>query len=119
MASTAVNLPKELTLELRRLARAAGVSESDVICEILRRAFAESQASLPEPTSFQLSEQVKTAIHARVRKTDAQELDRVRRSLVRTAASVAGNRPRIPLFHSNDPTLAERVDEYLQGFGER
>lgn len=25
--------------------------------------------------------------------------------------------PRIPLFRSADPTLAERVDELLQGFG--
>jgi len=27
--------------------------------------------------------------------------------------------PRIPLFRSADPTLAERVDELLDGFGER
>jgi hypothetical protein len=27
--------------------------------------------------------------------------------------------PRIPLFGSDDPTLAERVDELLDGFGER
>lgn len=28
-------------------------------------------------------------------------------------------RPRLPLFSSGDPTLAERVDEELAGFGER
>lgn len=27
--------------------------------------------------------------------------------------------PRIPLFSSGDPTLAERTDELLEGFGER
>jgi hypothetical protein len=27
--------------------------------------------------------------------------------------------PRIPLFSSEDPTLAERSDELLRGFGER
>ena len=27
--------------------------------------------------------------------------------------------PRIPLFESGDPNLAERVDEFLKGFGER
>jgi hypothetical protein len=27
--------------------------------------------------------------------------------------------PRIPLFFSEDPTLAERSDELLRGFGER
>ena len=28
-------------------------------------------------------------------------------------------RPQIPLFESGDPTLAERVDELLEGFGQR
>jgi hypothetical protein len=27
--------------------------------------------------------------------------------------------PRVPLFASGDPTLAERTDELLKGFGER
>jgi hypothetical protein len=27
-------------------------------------------------------------------------------------------RPRLPLFSSDDPTLAERVDEELPGFGD-
>lgn len=27
--------------------------------------------------------------------------------------------PRIPLFSSGDPTLAERTEEHLKGFGER
>jgi hypothetical protein len=27
--------------------------------------------------------------------------------------------PRVPLFSSGDPTLAERTDELLKGFGER
>ncbi|HSU82632.1 MAG TPA: CopG family transcriptional regulator [Thermoanaerobaculia bacterium] len=27
--------------------------------------------------------------------------------------------PRVPLFSSGDPTLAERADELLKGFGER
>lgn len=29
------------------------------------------------------------------------------------------SKPRIPLFFSEDPTLAERTDEFLEGFGER
>ena len=28
-------------------------------------------------------------------------------------------RPRLPLFASGDPTLAERVEEVLSGFGDR
>ena len=44
-------------------------------------------------------------------------------SLVREAVAGAIRKtevpkPRLPLFHSNDPTLAERIDEELAGFGE-
>jgi len=38
------------------------------------------------------------------------------RQFVEVHASPA---PRIPLFFSEDPTLAERTDELLRGFGER
>jgi hypothetical protein len=38
------------------------------------------------------------------------------RHVVQVHASPA---PRIPLFFSDDPTLAERTDELLRGFGER
>jgi hypothetical protein len=31
----------------------------------------------------------------------------------------AGAEPRLPLFASGDPQLAERVEEHLAGFGER
>jgi hypothetical protein len=38
------------------------------------------------------------------------------RHVVQVHASPA---PRIPLFFSDDPTLGERTDELLRGFGER
>lgn len=44
--------------------------------------------------------------------------DAVRNVVVRSVSRI-GPRPRIPLFTSQDPELAERVDEYLRGFGER
>lgn len=44
--------------------------------------------------------------------------DAVQKAVVRSVSRI-GPRPRIPLFTSPDPELAERVDEYLRGFGER
>jgi len=41
----------------------------------------------------------------------------VRNVVVRSVSRIRP-RPRIPLFTSQDPALAERVDEYLRGFGE-
>lgn len=73
MQRTTVYLPRELKLDLERVARAEGRSEADLI-----------------------REGVQKVVHAH-----------------RSPA------PRIPLFRSDDPTLAERVDELLDGFGER
>lgn len=44
--------------------------------------------------------------------------DAVRKVVVRPVSRISP-RPRIPLFTSQDPELAERADEYLRGFGER
>jgi hypothetical protein len=35
------------------------------------------------------------------------------------ASRASGAEPRLPLFASGTPDLAERVDEHLAGFGER
>jgi hypothetical protein len=53
--------------------------------------------------------------HAEGRSEEELILEGVRR-VVETHRSPA---PRIPLFSSGDPTLAERTDELLKGFGER
>lgn len=46
--------------------------------------------------------------------------DAIERSLLDEAARLAARpRPRLPLFHSGDPSLSERVDEILaEGFGQ-
>ncbi len=72
MVSTIVELPEEVAETLDRLARAEGITRSELI---VRRA----ESVVPPPPS---------------------------------------RPPRIPLFRSDDPTLAERVDELLEGFGE-
>ena len=47
------------------------------------------------------------------------EADLIREGIELIAGQVGGAEPRLPLFASGDPQLAERVDEHLVGFGER
>jgi hypothetical protein len=42
----------------------------------------------------------------------------IRAAIERLLDEEARPRPTVPLFRSGDPTLAERVDEVLSGFGE-
>ncbi|HXF35949.1 MAG TPA: CopG family transcriptional regulator [Actinomycetota bacterium] len=41
----------------------------------------------------------------------------IRRAIETLLAAERGPRPRLPLFRGPDPTLAEGVDEALEGFG--
>lgn len=41
----------------------------------------------------------------------------IRRAIEDLVEREHGPRPRLPLFRGSDPTLAERVDEALEGFG--
>jgi hypothetical protein len=47
------------------------------------------------------------------------EAELIREGIELVSARVGGSEPRLPLFASGDPELAERVDEHLAGFGER
>ncbi|HZV75561.1 MAG TPA: hypothetical protein VFF79_17760 [Conexibacter sp.] len=47
------------------------------------------------------------------------EADLIREGIELVSARVAGVEPRLPLFASGKPDLAERADEHLAGFGER
>jgi plasmid stability protein len=47
------------------------------------------------------------------------EAELIREALRALVQSSTPARPRIPLFRSGQPELAERVDEELAGFGER
>ena len=48
----------------------------------------------------------------------AREAELIREALRAVTAHSAPPRPRLPLFKSGKPRLAERVDEALAGFGE-
>lgn len=46
------------------------------------------------------------------------EAQLIREALAALAARAEAPRPRLPLFSSRKPRLAERIDEALAGFGE-
>lgn len=54
---------------------------------------------------------------ARVRRTSEAAL--IREGIAMVTAATQPPEPHLPLFESDDPTLAERVDDTLDGFGER
>jgi len=63
---------------------------------------------------------VRVAALDRTARAQGKSKAEVIRAAVAVATSDDGRpRPRLPLFHSGDPTLAERVDaELADGFGE-
>ena len=72
-----------------------------------------------EKTTVYLPDDLKRALRraARARGRSEAELIREGIGLVTGAHRIA--EPRLPLFESGQPDLAERVDEALRGFGER
>lgn len=69
-------------------------------------------------TTLYLPEELKTRIERRAREQKQSEAEVIRSALDESLPPLAPPRPRLPLFDSGDPTLAERVDEILaEGFG--
>ncbi len=69
-----------------------------------------------------LPDDLKAGLQEAARETGKSESKLIReavRNVVVRSVSRIGPLPKIPLFTSQDPELAERVDEYLRGFGER
>jgi plasmid stability protein len=64
------------------------------------------------------SDDLKAALERTAAAQGKSEAEVVRNALAAATAEEAYPRPRLPLFDSGDPTLAERVDEELAaGFG--
>jgi hypothetical protein len=59
------------------------------------------------------------ALAALAARRGQSEADLVREALATLTASEGPPAPRLPLFRSGKPPLAERVDERLKGFGRR
>jgi plasmid stability protein len=70
-------------------------------------------------TTIYLPEDLKAALERTAAAQGRSEADVVRSALAAAAAEHLYPPPKLPLFESGNPTLAERVDEELAaGFGE-
>lgn len=70
-------------------------------------------------TTIYLPDELKAALQRTAAASGASEAEIVRAAVAAATAEHAYPPPRLPLFASGDPTLAERVDEFLAaGFGE-
>ena len=72
-----------------------------------------------EKTTVYLTETQKRALATLARHTGRSEAELIREGIDHVTAGRRVAEPTLPLFDSGDPTLAERVDELLAGFGER
>jgi CopG-like RHH_1 or ribbon-helix-helix domain, RHH_5 len=70
-------------------------------------------------TTIYLPDEVKAALERTAAAEGKTEAEIVRSAVASATSGHVYPRPRLPLFESGDPTLAERVDEVLaDGFGE-
>jgi Arc/MetJ-type ribon-helix-helix transcriptional regulator len=71
-----------------------------------------------EKTTVYLPAELKRAIKRLARQQGRSEADLIREALARVAEGRDAPAPRLPLFRSRGPSIAERVDEALAaGFG--
>jgi len=70
-------------------------------------------------TTVYLPDQLKDRLSRLAVDSGRSEADLIREGIELVSARVGGVEPRLPLFASGQPDLAERVDEHLAGFGER
>jgi ribbon-helix-helix CopG family protein len=69
-------------------------------------------------TTVYLPEDLKAALERIAREKRRSEAELIREAIRALVKDSEPPRPRLPLFSSGDPTLAERIDEELVGFGE-
>jgi plasmid stability protein len=72
-----------------------------------------------EKTTVYLPDELKRALRRAARATGRSEADLIREGISAVVGTHRIAEPRLPLFESGQPDLAERVDEQLAGFGER
>jgi hypothetical protein len=70
-------------------------------------------------TTVYLPDDLKAALERAAAASGRSEAELIRAGVEHIAGLAVRPRPRLPLFTSEDPALAERVDELLEGFGER
>lgn len=72
-----------------------------------------------EKTTVYLPAELKRALRRAAERRHTSEADLIREGVTIVTRQDEPPEPRLPLFASDDPTLAERVDEALSGFGDR
>jgi plasmid stability protein len=68
-------------------------------------------------TTVYLPDDLKFALGRVAAEKGRSEADLIREAIRDLVRDSEPPRPRVPLFSSGDPTLTERVDEELRGFG--
>lgn len=72
-----------------------------------------------EKTTVYLSDALKQALRRAARSTGRSEAELIREGIGLVTGTHRIAEPRLPLFESGIRDLAERVDELLDGFGDR
>lgn len=72
-----------------------------------------------EKTTVYLPDELKGALRRAARASGRSEADLIREGIGLVTGTHRIAEPRLPLFESGRPDLAEHVDEVLDGFGER
>lgn len=71
-----------------------------------------------EKTTVYLPADLRRALRLTAQRRHQSEAELIREGVAMVTASDEPLTPTLPLFASDEPTLAERVDEALRGFGE-
>lgn len=69
-------------------------------------------------TTIYLPDELKEDLAQASRRVGRSEAELIREAVGGLVSRLSEPRPRLPLFASGDPTLSERVDEELAGFGD-
>jgi len=72
-----------------------------------------------DKTTVYLPSELKQALAATAKQRGVSEAELIREGIALVTAVPKPPRPRLPLFASGQPGLAERFDELMEGFGER
>lgn len=70
-------------------------------------------------TTVYLPDDLKDALEQTAKASGRSEAELIREGIRLIAESAPAPPPRLALFDSGAPDLAERLDDYLEGFGER
>lgn len=72
-----------------------------------------------EKTTIYLPADLKRSVEEAAAERGCSEADVIREAIAAATRKKRQPRPKLPLFRSGKPTLAENVDRALRGFGER